>query len=115
MLGLGAALDYQQQIGTMRISKRSYELKSYFRNKIKNNPKLKVKTPAHDELSSAIQVVEVVGKDVKDVQQKLLDEYNFDCRPMTEFGLNALRFSLAIYITKTDIDELVELLDTVAF
>lgn len=114
VLGLGAALDYREAIGAQKIHDRSFELKSYFRNQIKNNPKLILKTPALDSLSAAIQVVEVKDKEVAEVKEMLFDNYGIDSRPMTKFGLNAVRLSFAIFITKKDIDRLVNALETIA-
>lgn len=107
LLGLGAAVDFYNQIGQEKINRRSFELKEYFRRKIKGNPKFKIKTPSANEQSCAIQVVEVIGRDVIEVKKLLFEKYGIDCRPMTGFELNALRFSFAIYITKKDIDYLV--------
>jgi len=113
VLGLGSAVDFINDIGIERIQNRSYELKSYFRSKVSGNPKFKLKTPELDELSAAIQVVEVVGKDVRGVKKQLFDEYGIDCRPMSTFNLNALRISLSIYITKKDIDYLIDALEQI--
>jgi len=110
LLGLGAAVDFYNQIGQEKINRRSFELKEYFREKIANNSKFKLKTPSANELSCAIQVVEVIGRDVLEVRKLLFEKYGIDCRPMTGFELNALRFSFAIYITKKDIDYLVKAL-----
>jgi len=114
VLGLGAALDYRNTIGTQKIHDRTYELKHYFRDKIKDNPKLVLKTPAIDALSASIQVIEVLGKDVQEVKNRLFDDYGIDSRPMTKFGLNAVRLSFAIFITKEQIDILVGALETIA-
>ncbi len=111
VLGLGTALAFYDEIGAQKINQRSFELKEYFRSKIENNNKFNLKTPKADNLSCAIQVVEVIGKDVTDVKKQLIDKYNIDCRPMSGFGLNALRFSFAVYITKKDIDYLVNALN----
>ncbi len=110
LLGLGAAIEFYNYVGKEKIHERSYELKRYFRSKIEKSPSLRLKTPSMDALSAAIQVVEVVNKDVKDAKEYLFDNYNIDCRPMSTFDLNALRISLSIYITKADIDYLVEAL-----
>lgn len=112
VLGLGAAINFYNQIGKEKIHQRSFALKAYFRAKIAANPAFQLHTPAADDLSGAIQVVEVVGRDVKELKSLLLDEFTIDCRPMTTFGLNALRISLAIYITKADIDYLVAALES---
>jgi cysteine desulfurase/selenocysteine lyase len=114
VLGFGAALDYRQTIGGKKIEARIYELKAYFRNAIEEHPKLVLKTPESDALSGGIQVVEVLGKDVQTVKNRLFDDYGIDCRPMSAFGLNAVRISLAIFNTKKDIDRLVIAMDTIA-
>ncbi len=107
LLGLGAAVDFINQIGIQKIERRSYELKDYFRQQIGSHPAFKLKSPGPDKLSAAIQVVEVLNKDVNDAKDFLFDHHHIDCRPMRNFDLNALRFSFAVYITKEDIDELV--------
>jgi isopenicillin-N epimerase len=114
VLGLGSSIDFIDEIGINKIHNRAFELKAYFRSKIENNAKFKIKTPELDELSASIQVVEVVGKNVFEVKKKLFDEYGIDCRPMSGFDLNALRISLPIYITKKDIDYLVNALEKIA-
>lgn len=114
VLGLGAALDYRNAIGAQKIHDRTYELKHYFRDKIKTNEKLVLKTPELDSLSAGIQVVEVVGKDVQEVKNQLFDDYGIDSRPMSKFDLNAVRLSFAIFITKKQIDVLVSALETIA-
>lgn len=114
LLGLGSAIDFHNNIGKQKITERSFELKKYFRDKVKNNPKLKLKTPELDELSCGIQTIEIIGKNVRNVRVQLRDKYHIDVRPMSVFGLNGLRISLAIYITKNDIDYLVEALETIA-
>jgi len=114
VLGLGAALDYRNTIGVQKIHERTFELKHYFRNKIKDNKKLVLKTPELDSLSSGIQVVEVLGKDVQDVKNLLFNDYGIDCRPMSNFGLNAVRLSFAIFITKSQIDNLVDALEHIS-
>jgi len=114
VLGIGAAVEYHNMIGADKIHNRSHELKAYFRNAVEQNPKLRLKTPGHHDLSCAIQVVEVIGQDVKVVKEQLFDKYGIDCRPMSSHGLNALRISLAIYITKSDIDYLINALDQIS-
>jgi len=114
VLGLGAALDYRNAIGAQKIHDRTYELKHYFRNKIKENKKFVLKTPELDALSAGIQVVEVLGKDVEEVKNRLFDEYGIDSRPMNNFELNGVRLSFAIFITKAQIDRLVIALENIA-
>ena len=114
VLGLGASIDFHHIIGGERIHQRTFELKKYFRSKLEGDSRFTIKTPALDDLSGAIQVVEVNGQQVKDVKEQLWDRYGIDCRPMSSKGLNALRLSFAIYTTKKDIDYLVAALKALA-
>ncbi|WP_299118048.1 aminotransferase class V-fold PLP-dependent enzyme [uncultured Winogradskyella sp.] len=113
-LGLGDAVAFHNAIGGEKITKRSYELKHYFRDKVKTNPKFKLKTPENDQLSCAIQTLEVLGEPVSKIKKQLFDNYGIDTRPMPTFGLNGIRISFGIYITKKDIDYLVNALETIA-
>ena len=114
VLGLGAAVDFINKVGEEKISNRSYALKEYFRLSIGKNENLILKTPALDSQSAAIQVVEIKGKNVREVKNQLFNDFEIDCRPMTSFNLNALRLSFAIYITKADIDYLVGALNEIS-
>lgn len=111
VLGMKSALDFHHLIGDKKIHERSLELKNHFRSKIENDPRFRLKTPASDSLSSAIQVVELVGKNVNEMKEKLFMDFNIDCRPMSTFTLNGLRISLAVYLTKKDVDYLVAALE----
>lgn len=114
LLGLGTAIDFLNLIGRERIEKRVYDLKHYFRKKTQSRPFLKIKTPEDAALSAGVITVEMKGKKVNDVRNTLLEKYHIDCRPMGMFGLNGLRISLSVYITKRDIDYLMQALDEIA-
>lgn len=113
-LGLGNSIAFLNSIGMEKIHSRSYALKDYFRSRAKTVKNLRFKTPESDSLSCAIQTVELEGIPVNTVRQTLIDNYNIDCRPMTSFGLNGVRLSFGIYITKKDIDYLIEALEEIA-
>lgn len=113
-LGLGDAVTFHNSIGGEKITQRSYELKHYFRDKVKDNPKYKLKTPENDRLSCAIQTLEVIGQPVSKVKKRLFEDYGIDTRPMSSYGLNGVRISFGLYITKKDIDYLVNALETIA-
>ncbi|MFC1564905.1 aminotransferase class V-fold PLP-dependent enzyme, partial [candidate division KSB1 bacterium] len=110
LLGLGVAIDYHNLIGPERKEKRILELKRYFREKLSGKQGFNIKTPESDDLSAGITTVEVEGYRVTDVNKKLSDNYNINCRPMFTYGLNGLRISLSVFTTKNDIDYLVEAL-----
>ncbi|MEO1050899.1 MAG: aminotransferase class V-fold PLP-dependent enzyme [Bacteroidota bacterium] len=114
LLGLGAALDFQRFVGTERKTERIYQLKRYFREQLSDSNKFKIKTPALDDLSAGITVVELKDKEVKSVAGALGEKYRVNCRPMSTHGLNAVRISLSIFNTKKDVDYLVKALNEIA-
>jgi selenocysteine lyase/cysteine desulfurase len=107
VLGLGAALEFNNMIGQERKEQRIYSLKRYFRSALSEDKRFIFKTPESDVLSAGIQSVEVSGKRVGDVSAFLSEKYGIDCRPMTSHGLNALRISLSVFNTIDDVDILV--------
>lgn len=114
VLGLGSAFAFNDLIGSKKIHERVLELKSYFKSKTAENSKFKFKSPGSDQLSAGIQTVEVLGRDVKEIRDTLFDSYGIDTRPMTTYGLNGVRISLAVYNTKRDVDYLVNALNEIA-
>lgn len=112
VLGLGTALDFHNLMGGANKAKRIYDLKHYFLQQIEADAGFRLKTPKGDELSAGIQTVEVVGKEVKEVQKALFEKAKIDCRPMSTHDLNGLRISLSVFNTKADIDYLVSALRT---
>jgi selenocysteine lyase/cysteine desulfurase len=114
VLGLGAAIDFHNLIGSRRKSERIYDLKHYFLDRIGALAGVTVKSPAADHLSAGILTVEVNGQQVREVQKKLQEQYQIDCRPMDKFNLNGLRVSLSVLNTKQDIDTLVQAISEIA-
>ena len=110
LLGLGAAMDFNNIIGQEKKELRIFELKHYFRSKMAEDKSFIFKTPVSDKLSAGLQVVEVAGKDVNKAAEYLIEDHNIDCRPMTSHKLNALRISLSPFNTLKDIDILVDAL-----
>lgn len=113
LLGMGTAIDYYNLIGAEKREARLRDLKAYFREKIEEDERFKLKTPGHADLSCAIQNVEVIGKKVGDVKKALFDKYMIDCRPIGSHGINGVRISLSIFTTKADVDYLVTALKRV--
>lgn len=114
LLGLGAAVEFNNIIGQEKKEKRIFELKHYFREKMNDDARFIFKTPLADNLSAGIQVVEVAGKNVNKAAAFLIEKHNIDCRPMTSHKLNALRISLSPFNTIADIDILIDALRSFA-
>lgn len=113
LLGLGMAVDYYNLIGGEKREKRLYDLKNYLRDAVASNSKLRMKTPAANDLSCCIQSVEVVGRKVNEVKEKLFESFGIDCRPMSSHSINGCRISLSVFTTKKDVDYLMNAFDSV--
>ncbi len=113
LLGMGTAIDYYNLIGAEKREARLRDLKAYFREKIEADDRFKLKTPGAEDLSCAIQNVEVIGKKVGDVKKALFDNYMIDCRPIGSHGINGVRISLSVFTTKADVDYLIDALKKV--
>lgn len=114
VLGLGSAVDFNNIIGQEKKEMRIYQLKRYFRELVTEDKRIRIKTPGADDLSAGIQVIEIVGVDVKHAAKQLIDSYNIDCRPMTGHNLNALRISLSVFNTLEDINYLCSSLKSIS-
>lgn len=111
LLGLGAALDYHQLIGSKKKEDRLFQLKHYLIDLIKDEDKLQLKTPANDDLSAGIINISVDnGKEVRETAKQLTDQYHINLRPMYTHGLNGVRVSLSVFNLKEDVDYLVNAL-----
>jgi len=113
LLGLGAAVDFYNLIGGEKREKRLFELKNYLRSSLNNKDWFVFKTPADDKMSCAIHTIEVKGKKVGDVKNALFKNHKIDCRPISSHNINGVRISLSVFITKTDIDYLVDALKNI--
>ena len=113
LLGMGTSVDYYNLIGAEKREARLRDLKAHLRKALEGDDRFRFKTPAHPELSCAIQNVEVIGRKVVEVKKALFDQYKIDCRPMSGLDINGLRISLSVFTTKEDVDYLVEALRAV--
>ncbi len=114
LLGMGAALDFQDLLGHAHRFDRILALKAHLLQGLKEDDRFLIKTPIGDDFSAGIITVELKGKPVKAIQQSLIEDYRIDCRPMTTHGLNGLRLSLSVFNSKEDIDYLLASLDVLA-
>ncbi len=106
VLGLGSAVDFNNIISQDKKEQRIYKLKWHFRKLLEEDKRFRFKTPAADDLSAGIQVLEVIDLDVRVAAKKLIEKFNIDCRPMTGHKLNALRISLSAFNTIDDVNYL---------
>lgn len=96
-------LDFHNAMGKTVIQERVINLNAYLKEQIKLKlPQARFVTPLSPELSAGIVIINLPGKDPRDIFQKLYEEYGIACAPS-----GGIRFSPHIYNTKKDLDKIV--------
>ena len=110
ILALGEALDFQRAIGPRRIEKRIKVLSAYLRQQLRTIPGVKINTPEDPYLSAGLTAFSLEGVDPAKIVDYLRERYNLVVRTIgnKETGTYAVRVSTPIYVSRDDIDHLVE-------
>ncbi len=115
VIGLGAAIDYLNNIGIDNIKLHEIKLKKYLINKLKSIPHINI---VNEECDSGIVAFNVDGVFAQDVAY-YLNKYNIcvragnHCAKILKNAIgvkNTIRVSFYFYNTENEIDKLVELL-----
>lgn len=101
---------FHKTIGKPQVENRVRSLTSVLKSKLlKSVPGAELKTPLPPRLSGGVVVVQVAGKDAREMSQKLYDNYGI--ASATSIGL---RLSPHVYNTLADIDRVVDALGQLA-
>lgn len=107
---LPETISFHQTIGAARIQKRIVQLNSYLKKKIQEAiPKATFVTPMAPELSAGIVIINLPGKEIHDVSDKLYHSFGIAVAPA-----GGVRLSPHIYNTMKDIDYVVKSLAAIA-
>ena len=115
VIGLGAAIDYLNQIGLDNIHKYEMELKKYLIDKIKTVPNIKIYNESTDSGILLFNLGEYFSQDVAIFlnNYKICIRAGNHCAKMLQEVIdktNTCRVSLYFYNTKEEIDKLIEVL-----
>ena len=107
IIGLGAAIQWHQEIGIERIRQRCLDIRNYCRERLQTLPGIEVISPDDESLSCGI--VSYTLRDAKnnEVAQKLKDQ---DIIIKVLPGINGNRISCHLFVSKEDVDRFVEAL-----
>ncbi len=112
-VGLGAAMDFLLQIGTENIWRRDFAMASALKEAL-NKLGVEVNSPQHPEEHSAIITFTLKNMDRNKLQTFLSEKYKLRTRGIYEGGLDAIRISLHLYNSFTDVDRVLEGVQTAA-
>jgi selenocysteine lyase/cysteine desulfurase len=117
ILGLGAAIDFHQQIGPDRVDAHNMALVNRFKQAVVNIPNLELLSTFEGSMASPLATVRVNGKSNKEVFKRLRDEFRITVKEVADAELprplNSIRISPHIYNTAAQVDELITALHNV--
>jgi selenocysteine lyase/cysteine desulfurase len=103
-IGLSKSIEIQNEIGPLVIEKKCLEMAKYCRDRLSDIKDLTIISPTHADLQTGIVSVKLEQAVNSEVSEKLKEK---DIIVKTLAGINALRFSCHLFISKKDIDRLV--------
>lgn len=110
-VGLGASLDWFEQLGWSNVVSHIETLGGYLKQQIQSVPWLKLLTPMDWNASSGLVTFQVSGHNAGQVSHGLREKAHIVVRVIPHF--NAIRISTAHFNNTADIDELMTTLDAI--
>ena len=105
IIGLGKSIDIHNEIGTDTIEKHCVDLADYCREKLSHIEETSIISPTHKDLCTGIVSLRLDKANNSEISRLLAEK---DIIVKTLPGINALRFSCHLFISKEEIDRLVE-------
>jgi len=116
VFGLDEALNFQNAIGRTRIERRIKALAGLLKQELRKVPGVKIHTPDDPYLSGGLTAFALEGVDPAKIVDYVREKYNIVVRTIgnKDAGTLAVRVSTPIYVTRRDIENLVEGVRTLA-
>lgn len=112
VLGLGAAIDFQNSIGRERIEQRARNLASRLRSRLEGTEGVTIHTSSHPELHCALTGFSLDRFVNHEVVEPLFDDHRLRVRS-TGYGLNTVRVSTHYYNSEDQVERLSEALQEI--
>ena len=112
--GLGAAVEFTNNIGIKNVEDRGKYLASRFYEKISQHRDISILTPFHLDAHASIVTFRIKQKNGSNICKELRKTANIILRSVTENNMNAIRASFAVYTNEKEVDELAHKLLVIA-
>lgn len=112
--GLGAAVEFMNNIGIKNVEDRGKYLASRFYEKISQHRDISILTPFQLDAHASIVTFRIKQKNGSNICKELRKTANIILRSVTENNMNAIRASFAIYTNEKEVDELAQKLLAIA-
>ena len=109
--GLAASIDWLSALGWAEIESYVSDLSSHLRERIADRPYARLLTPKAWEESSALTTITVDGHEAGELSRSLRERWSIHVRVVPHY--DAIRISTAHFNNETDIEKLVNALDTI--
>lgn len=110
IVGLEAAVDFHNEVGSEKVIKRIKELGDYLRDGLQAIDKVKIVSSVHPEMCAGITTYLVDGVKPVDLQNEMWKRYKLQPRAA---GTNGLRQSTHIYNQKAEIDKALDVVRSI--
>jgi len=105
---IGQAIDFHELIGTDRKQQRLHYLKSWWTDRVKALPVIRIGTSLDPRFSCAIALLQVEGKTPKEVHDYLFNRHKIHTVPINWENIHGVRVTPNVYTTTKDLERLVE-------
>ena len=107
---IGHAIDFHNAIGAERKQARLQYLKTYWVNKVKDHPNIRINTPLSPAYSCALANVAIEGIAPIDLNNRLFRDYKIHASPVVWENIEGVRITPHVYTKLKDLDKLADAL-----
>jgi len=113
-VGISAALDFHDLIGSEQKYNRLQELKHYWTGQLLDNARMKWHTDLSDDKSCAVATIGIEGKSTSQVLKSLDQDYNIHAKSVGGSWGSGVRISPNIFTNFQDLDHLVKAINEIS-
>ena len=107
VVGLHAAVEFQNTIGKDRVEEYSRGLGRYLREQLRSMDQVTVLSPEDGDLDTAMSTFKISNLGYRELNSFLAREHQLRCRIVSERGLDALRISTHLFNSTDDCDKVI--------
>lgn len=114
LVGLKRAIEFHNNIGREKVELRIRELNTYLRGKLREIPRLEIKSPSEPKNYCGMVAFKINGINSEDICRILREKWKMEVRFVHEYSYNLVRVSTHIYNTFSELDKFCEALKEIA-
>ena len=112
MIGMDASLDFHNEIGPQRVYDRVKFLGRYLRDGLRKNSKVKLFSPADEEMCAGISVYNISGMTGPQLQEEFWNRASM--RPRSQGNEFGVRHCTHIFNNEQELDKALQIINTLS-